>query len=58
MAGGAAGGVAAMQFTQFARDIVNSDTTRTALPRPAAQFLTLPDDAPITFPGTFFDGGM
>ncbi|MBE2253734.1 MAG: hypothetical protein IAE78_29665 [Myxococcus sp.] len=47
-----------MQFTQFVRDLVNTDTTASAVPRPSAQFLTLPDDAPITFPGSFFDGGL
>jgi hypothetical protein len=57
MAGGAAGG-STTQFTQFARDIVNSDTTASALPRPQAEFINLPDTAPITFPSSFFDGGM
>lgn len=55
-AGGSAGG--ATQFTQYVRDLVNSDTTETASPRPAGEFLALPDDAPITFPTTFFDGGQ
>jgi len=57
-AGGMAGGGSATQFTQFARDLINSDTTASALPRASSQFLTLPDDMPITFPTTFFDGGL
>ena len=57
-AGGGAGGGGPVQFTQFARNLINSDTTGSTLPRQAAEFATLPDDMPITFPAAFFDGGM
>jgi hypothetical protein len=56
-AGGAAGG-AATQFTQFARDLINTRTTASALPADAGEFQGLPDDAPITYPPSFFDGGL
>jgi hypothetical protein len=46
------------QFTQFARDLINTRTSASALPADAGEFNNLPDDMPVNFPGTFFDGGM
>lgn len=60
-AGGSAGGTAGgnnTQFTQYVRDQINTNTSPTATPRPATEWQALPDNAPITYPGSFFDGGM
>jgi hypothetical protein len=58
MGGGAGGGGAAPQFTQYVRDLIDSSTTATATPRPASEWQTLDDSMPITFPPSFFDGGL
>lgn len=59
--GGAGGGGgdldAGTQFTEFARALIVDGTSDTAAPRPAAEFVPLPDDAPITYSPDFFDGG-
>jgi hypothetical protein len=56
--GGGAGGGGAVQFTQYARDLIDTSTTDTALPRPASEWQNLDDSMPITFPPSFFDGGL
>jgi hypothetical protein len=56
--GGNGGGSATTQFTQFVRDLIDSDTSETTTPRADADYRALPDDAPIVYPPSFFDGGQ
>ncbi|MDP1827756.1 MAG: hypothetical protein Q8L48_31070 [Archangium sp.] len=63
--GGGGGGVNPVQLTEYVRDLIVNGTPGVsdggaAVPtaaRPAAEFLGLPDDAPITYSQGFFDGG-
>ena len=55
--GGTAGGAGTTQFTQYVRELIVTGTSDTAQPRPASEWQALPDDAPITYPQSFFDGG-
>ena len=51
------GGGAAVQFTEYVRDLIVTGTNGNTQPRDGGEFLALPDDAPITYSQGFFDGG-
>ncbi|MBL8953288.1 MAG: hypothetical protein JNK82_21090 [Myxococcaceae bacterium] len=55
--GGTAGGMGNTQLTEYVRNLIVTGTSDTAQPRPEAEFINLPDDAPITYSPAFFDGG-
>ena len=50
-------GGGAVQLTEYVRTLIVTGTDGTTQPRPATEFQALPDDAPITYSPSFFDGG-
>jgi hypothetical protein len=40
------------------RTLIVTGTNDTTQPRPQSEYAALPDDAPITYPASFFDGGQ
>ena len=51
------GGAATVQLTEYVRNLIVTGTNGTTQARMGSEFLTLPDDAPITYSQGYFDGG-